>query len=65
MKKILFVILFVLGINSLSFSQSVDPKLYALRKNVILALSKHGPMDIGVGIIHVQKKDTMLFNNIN
>lgn len=63
MKKILFVILFVLGINSLSFSQSVDPKLYALRKNVILALSKYGPMDIGVGIIHVQKKDTMLFNN--
>lgn len=63
MKKILFVILFVLGVNSLSFSQSVDPKLYALRKNVILALSKHGPMDIGVGIIHVQKKDTMHFNN--
>lgn len=63
MKKILFVILFILGVNSLSFSQSLDSKLYSLRKNVIISLSKYGPMDIGVGIIHVQRKDTMHFNN--
>lgn len=63
MKKLIIQIAFIACFSQGLIAQSVDPVFYGLRKNIIKSMMNHLPFDVGIGIIHIQRKDTMLFNN--
>lgn len=60
MKKIILFFSLVILLSQGLFAQG---GFIGMKKKVILSLMKHPPMDVGIAIIHVEKKDTMLFNN--